>query len=141
MPVTPIRPSRSIHRVLSSTAGDLVDCRSHLPPRPSPSTPCGAVNSRPTAVAVYSALARRSVCRGQIPTSRVRNKFQGKFPYLWRCPICVKTQHSMRRGKPVRKSQLDPCSRFDTIPACDRQTHMRRRQRQRQRRVGDKYIC
>ena len=43
----------------SSTAGNLVECKSHLPRRssPSPSPPGGAVNSRPTALARRSAYA------------------------------------------------------------------------------------
>jgi len=44
-------------QVRSSTAGNLVDCRSQLPHQPSWLPPGCAVNNRPTAVAVYITLA------------------------------------------------------------------------------------
>jgi len=38
-----------------------------------------------------------------------------------------KTQRSIGRVKPACKNQLDPCSRFDTVPACDERTLTDRR--------------
>ena len=80
-------------------------------------SPPGAVNSRPTAVAVYLTRQPTACCCEISGQSSRRN-----YPYFWRYPNYFKTHCSIGRGKPACKNQLDPCSHFDTKHACDKQT-------------------
>jgi len=97
----------------------VVYCRPHLPRLPSPPV---AVNNRPTAVAVYIALAdgRRAVAKSfkvQTPKQSSRNKYF----YFWRCRNFPEPYCRMGRGNLYAQNELVPCSCFDVIPACDRQ--------------------
>jgi len=88
-----------------------------------PSSP-GAVNTRPPAVAVYIAFAdgRRAVAK--FPKSGVWDKVPEGSSLILEIPEFP--QNTALHGSMktcTRKNQLDPCSRFDTITACDRQTH------------------
>jgi len=67
-------------------------------------------------------LLHSAMCRPQIfQLQRLGQSFMGEVPYFSKYSS-PKTECNISRGKPVCKNQLDLCSRFDTIPACDRQT-------------------
>jgi len=64
-----------------------------------------------------------SVCHGKIiQVQSLGQCSRGKYPNFWRYPNFPKMQHR----KTCMQSQLDPCSRFDTIPACVRHIHRHR---------------
>ena len=98
--LTPSRPSRGTQSCTSSAINSgaiVVDCRPHLP---RPSSPSGAVNNRPTAVAVYIALAdsRRVVDKFSwtyFLSSEFGEKFQWEVPLFLVVPNFLQTQCSM----------------------------------------------
>jgi len=49
-------------------------------------------------------------------------KSRRKIPYFWRYPNSVKHSVEWVEGSLHDKHMLDPSSRFDTTPACDRRT-------------------
>ena len=113
MPLSPNRPSRCIQ---SCTAVVYRTCHERLPSASrrrhvllTPDRPLSMFISHSPTVGV----PWRNFLSPELGQSSRR-----KYPYFWRYPNFPTTQPS--RGKPARKNQLDLCSRFDTIPACDR---------------------
>jgi len=97
----------------------VVDCRPHLP-----SLPCHrqvlSTTYRPLSLFITHSLTVGAPCE-IFQVQSFGQSFRGKYPYFWRYPNFPK--NSVGRGKLVRKNQLDPCSRLDTILACDRHKH------------------
>ena len=55
-------------------------------------------------------------------TPEFETKFQTEVPDFWRYPNFLITQSGWVEGGPYAKNQLDSYSRFNTTPACDKQT-------------------
>jgi len=64
-------------------------------------------------------LTTRSTCRGEMVS------IGGKYPNFWRYPNFLITQCGLGGRKPPCQNKLDSSSRFDTVPACDRQMDRR----------------
>jgi len=124
MPITPYRPSQSIQNSTPIVVGCIPHDHARLPSarrRQVLSTPDHRCRC------LYRT-RRRSVCRGKISqVQSLRQSSHRVLPYFLRYPNFPKTLRSIGGEKPVyKKNQLDPSSRFDTIPACDRQTQTHR---------------
>ena len=81
---------------------NLVDCRPHLSFRTSP--PAGAVNNRPTVVAVYIAFSDGQGAMAKLYKSRVCNKVpSGRILIFGNPLISLKYSAALVEGKSVRK--------------------------------------
>ena len=91
--LTPNRPSRCTHCYQQSTI--VVDCRPHSPRLTSPP---GAVNTRPTAVAVYIALADGQCAAAKVSKSRIWDKVpEGRTLIFGDRPTLISLKHSIAR--------------------------------------------
>ena len=71
---------------------------------------------------VLSTTERPTTCRSQIfSVQSLGQSSREKYTYFRRYRNFLKTQRS--RENLYVKNQIDPCSCFDTIPVCDRQTY------------------